>query len=152
MKLRAAKEHEAPILSALAMESKAYWSYSEAQLASWQESLSISAEMIRASPVYVAEEEQKIVGFFLLIADAAQWRLEHLFVHPVHLGRGAGKLLLREACRIAAEGGASSLLIEADPNAEPFYASCGAIRVGQVPAPIEGAEARVLPLMVLATK
>ena len=152
MKLRRAKESEASVLSALAMESKAHWPYTRSQLAAWRESLSISAPMIRSFPTYVAEADEDIVGFILLAPKAEQWQLEHFWVRPSRMGQGVGKLMLQEACRLAAEAGASSLLIESDPNAEPFYLACGANRVGQIPAPIEGAEARVLPLMVLATK
>ena len=152
MKLRRAREDESPKLSALAIESKAYWPYSQTQIAAWRESLSISAEMIRSLPTYVAEAEQQVVGFFLLAPKAEQWQLEHFWVHPSRIGRGVGRFMLREAGHIAAEAGATSLLIEADPNAEPFYVACGASRVGQIPAPIEGAETRVLPLLVFPTK
>lgn len=151
MKLRHAREDEASILSALAMESKAHWQYSQTQLTAWRENLSITAEMIRSFPTYVAEAKQEIPGFFLLAPKSGQWQLEHFWVHPSRMGRGVGKRMLQEACRIAEGGGASSLLIAADPNAEPFYVACGASRVGQIPAPIEGADARVLPVLVVAT-
>lgn len=149
MKLRRARKDEAPMLSMLAMESKAHWSYSQAQLAEWRESLRVSAEMIGSCPTYVAEMEQHVVGFFLLVPEAGQWQLEHFWVHPSRMGQGVGRFMLREAARVAAAAGANTLLIEADPNAEAFYLACGAVRIGQTPAPIEGMASRVLPLMAL---
>jgi hypothetical protein len=46
-------------------------------------------------------------------------------------------------------GGASGLLIDADPNAELFYIACGATRFGEIPAPITGQPDRVRPQLEL---
>ena len=43
-----------------------------------------------------------------------------------------------------------TLHIDADPHAERFYLACGALRVGAVPAPLEGEPQRVRPQMALA--
>ena len=42
-------------------------------------------------------------------------------------------------------GGASSVTVDADPNAETFYLACGAARCGEVPAPVPGQSERVRP-------
>ena len=150
--VRRAREDEAEALSTLATASKAHWAYSQAQLAAWQDGLNISPEMVRAFPAYVAESNEHIVGCFLLVPEKEHWQLEHFWVHPSCMGKGVGRLMLSEATRIAAESGVSHLLIEADPNAEAFYIACGADRIGQIPAPIDGASQRVLPLLALATE
>ncbi len=150
MNFRPAHEYEASALSALAAASKAHWPYTSVQLAIWQDALTISPEMIRSFPTFVAELNQEVVGFFVLIPEATQWQLEHFWIHPLHMGRGHGKRMLAKAASVAAQGGAASLLIESDPNAEPFYLACGAKRIGELPAPIEGAAGRVLPVLQLS--
>ncbi len=152
MSVRRAREDEAQVLSALALASKSYWPYTKAQVKAWQENLTVSADMIRSFPTYVAEAEQLVVGFFLLAPEAQRWRLEHFWVYPSGIGRGVGKRMLRHALQFVAAAGADSLLIESDPYAEGFYLSCGAQRIGETPAPIEGEEARVLPLLVLSAQ
>jgi GNAT superfamily N-acetyltransferase len=52
--------------------------------------------------------------------------LEHLWVSPEHIGTGIGRALFDHAVRRAAALGATTLSIEADPNAEGFYRRMGA--------------------------
>jgi len=66
------------------------------------------------------------------------------------MGRRVGSALLAHALQLARAGGARELHIDADPHAEAFYVSHGAVRVAQVGAPIEGQPQRVRPQLVLA--
>jgi GNAT superfamily N-acetyltransferase len=152
MRIRRAHESEADVLSGIARESKAYWAYSAAQLAAWRGELTISPGTVSSLPVYVAEVEARIVGFFVVAPSAPHWTLEHFWVSPSAIGRGVGRALLSRASAIAAEGGATKLAVDADPNAEPFYVACGARRVGSLPAPIEGSPDRVRPQLLLSTQ
>lgn len=71
-----------------------------------------------------------------------------LFVDPPAIGGGIGGPLLRHALEQAHELGMLSLVIYADPYAEPFYIRAGARRIGAVPSgSIEG---RVLPQLEIA--
>jgi hypothetical protein len=63
--------------------------------------------------------------------------------------RGIRRALLAHAVNTACLAGASSIVIDADPNAEPFYVACGAVRQGIVAAPIAGDPARVRPQLSL---
>ncbi len=152
MHIRDAQESEAAVLSSIAFESKAHWGYSQAQLAEWQEELTISPSTITSYPTCVAEHEGKIVGFFVLERIKPHWALDHLWVSPQAMGLGIGRALLLRAASVAAKAGATAIVIDADPNAEQFYVSCGAERVGSVPAPIEGSPSRERPQLLLATK
>ena len=62
---------------------------------------------------------------------------------------GIGRALLAHAVNTARFAGASSIIIDADPNAEPFYVACGAVRRGIVAAPVVGDPARVRPQLSL---
>ncbi len=152
MHIRRARESEAADLSTLAIASKAYWPYSAEQIEAWRSDLTISSEMIASFHTYVAEIEENIAGFFILIPASPHWALEHFWVSPACMGRGTGRALISHAIKLAAEAGVAALAIDADPYAEEFYLAFGAQRVGTIPAPIEGVPDRARPQLVLSTQ
>lgn len=73
-------------------------------------------------------------------------RLVKLFVEPTTLRRGVGKALFLWATNEATSRGVGRLVIEADPDAAPFYRQLGAKDCGVAPsASIPG---RILPKLV----
>lgn len=54
-----------------------------------------------------------------------------LFVHPDHMGQGVARALWSELRKEAAARGIRSFVIEADPNAVPFYLALGAEKIGE---------------------
>ena len=148
--IRAAREEEAALLSSLAMESKAHWGYSRRQLGAWRDELTFTVATLRSSITQVAEVEGQVAGVYSLEPSPTDWSLEHFWVAPRHMGRGIGRALLEHAARKAGEGGAAGLAIDSDPGAEPFYLACGARRVGELAAPIEGEPERVRPQLYLS--
>jgi GNAT superfamily N-acetyltransferase len=150
MQVRHAVARDAKELSALALRAKAYWGYAETQLETWRPSLEVSAASVLAHPTFVAEINGHIVGFYSLVPSGAAWELDNLWVAPEYMNRGLGRALLTHAAQTAAAGGASSILIDADPNAEPLYVACGAKRIGEVAAPVAGQPNRTRPQLTLA--
>jgi GNAT superfamily N-acetyltransferase len=151
MHIRRAVAQDAEELSALALRSKAYWGYADEQLETWRSSLEVSGQSVLAHPTFVGEIDGYIVGFYSLVPSAAAWELDNLWVAPEHMNHGVGRALVADAVRTAAAGGAGSIMIDADPNAEPFYLTCGAKRIGEVAAPIAGQPSRVRPQLTLST-
>ncbi len=147
---RPATPDEITLLNEIAFRSKAHWGYTPTQMEAWRADLAISAQWIEQQQVHVAIANAKVAGFCAIVQDSPkQWRLEHLWVEPNAMGRGVGRLLLRCAAQVARSFGAADLMIDADPNAVAFYKACGALRVGEKPAPIEGAPTRTLPVFRL---
>ena len=62
--------------------------------------------------------------------------LHDLFVEPDCIGKGFGKQLWDHAVQVARSQGFRTLVLAADPNAEPFYVRQGAIRVGEKTSPV----------------
>lgn len=155
MDIRRAVAADAPILTLLSMRAKQYWGYSQAQMAAWREDLRISAGMLASMPTYLIDAGPQIAGFYLLrlaagsAAPAAPCELDHLWVAPEHMRQGHGRALLAHAGDTARQLGCRQLAIDADPYALGFYLACGARRVGQVAAPIEGQPDRVRPQLLL---
>ena len=72
-----------------------------------------------------------IIGFHaLLLLTADTVELEALFVEPQHIGSGFGRKLIEHAKDHSRQLGASSLVIQGDPNAEKFYLAAGAVLSG----------------------
>lgn len=146
-KIRQARVDEAEALTALSMRSKAHWGYDAEFMRLSAASLTMTAEMIAAGLVVVAENDAGLVigvGAIAPMEEAGSYDLERLFVEPAALRRGIGEALLRAAARLAREEGAARLVILADPNAAAFYERAGAIRVGD--APSDSIPGRRLPL------
>ena len=150
MQIRRAVAGDVEELSALVLSAKAHWGYEHAQLQAWRSSLEVSAESVPARPTFVGELNGLAIGFYSLAPSGEAWELDNLWVLPRFMKNGFGRTLLMHAAQTAAEGGATSIVIDADPNAEPFYLACGAKRIGAVAAPIAGQLNRVRPQLVLA--
>lgn len=148
MHIRRAGAQDAEALSALALRAKAYWGYAESELEAWRPSLELSAEAVLSHPTFVAQLDGRVFGFYSLVPSASSWELDNLWVAPEHMRRGFGRKLVLHAVQTAAAGGATSVAVDADPNAEPFYLACGAKRIGEVAAPIAHQPYRVRPQLV----
>lgn len=151
MRIRSASAEEAEALAGLAWAAKASWGYSIDQLTAWRDALSPSVTSIAEQPTFVAELGDTLAGFCQLNLEVHPVELEHLWVHPEFMGRGVGRALLCHCLDYLACSGVPLLHIDSDPNAEPFYAACGAVRIGVVAAPVEGRPDRVRPQLRVAT-
>ena len=151
MNIRPAQGHEAGALTAVALKAKAYWGYPADTLESWKQELTVSPQTVTSRPTFVAVVGEEIVGFYSLSPSHHSWVLDHLWVLPRFMERGIGRALVAHALETAARGGASSVTVDADPNAESFYLACGGVRCGEVPAPIPGVPGRVRPQLAFRT-
>ncbi|GAA6204716.1 MULTISPECIES: GNAT family N-acetyltransferase [Thalassotalea] len=145
---KAATIDESDLLTALMRRAKAHWGYPQEWLDEWKKELTLSPSYIAANIVVILEAEKKAIGFFGLELKDNFAYLSHLWVEPLHIGNGFGKLLLVESCKAALNRGYSTIELVADPNAENFYKLCGAKNIGEVHSEIFGTP-RVLPKMRL---
>lgn len=151
MRIRSASRSDAEELNTIAMQAKAYSGYTADQMEQWRASLSTDPQSIEHWPTFVAEEHGHTIGFTQINPDNEVWELVSLFVHPAYIGQGVGRALLKEAVAVAKKAGQTALHIDSDPNAEPFYLACGAVRIGAEPAPIQSNSARVRPQLRMST-
>ena len=151
MEIRRASSDEAAALTQIAHDAKRHWGYPEHWLAHWQDDLTISPDYIARNPVYVAEGEAELLGFYALIIREDKAELDHLWVTPAHIGTGVGKQLFLHAMQHAAKENIAAVVILSDPNAEGFYRKQGAHRIGETVSEIDG-EPRVLPRLTVDPK
>jgi GNAT superfamily N-acetyltransferase len=125
---------DADALSALMFASKAHWGYDPAFMEACRAELTFSAHYLGRS--WVIEAHGQNAAVLILdgqhAPDAAN--LLALFVHPDHMGKGYGRYLWNCAVEQALAAGKSRIVIESDPNAQPFYERMGAVKVGDVPS------------------
>jgi GNAT superfamily N-acetyltransferase len=151
LRIRAATPADVQVLGHIARAAKASWGYSGRQLDTWRAELEPTAESVRDQPTFTAEVEGEVVGFYQLRTAGAWAELDHLWVHPMFMRRGIGGALVAHALAYLAQSGIASLDVDADPNAEPFYTACGAVRIGVRAAPIAGEPHRMRPQLRLET-
>ncbi|MCO5121515.1 MAG: GNAT family N-acetyltransferase [Burkholderiaceae bacterium] len=149
MRIRAARADEATLLGAIAFEAKSHWNYPPEVMDGWRGELVVRLDCPERRPTFVAEDGGAVIGFCQVGLGGEVPSLEHLWVRPACMGRGVGRALLERASALLTELGHTRMRIDADPNAEAFYRHCGAIRDGEVAAPIAGEPDRIRPQMAL---
>ncbi len=145
--IRPARPDEAEYITEMTMRAKAYWGYDANFLAACRPGLTITPEYIASHPVYVAEDDGTVIGFYSMDEEILQQQVEldFLFIAPEVIGKGVGRWLWQHAVDNARQRGYRLMRIVADPNAERFYQRMGAVTVGAVPP--EARARRMLPLM-----
>ena len=144
--VRAPTFEELPALSALCFRSKAVWGYDSDFMEACRRELTIEPCDLRSSSIAVAEENGKIVGVAQIKVIGSEADLLKLFVEPTTLRGGVGRTLFVWATDQATSRGADRLVIEADPDAAPFYRRMGAEDCGL--APSVSIPGRMLPKLV----
>jgi len=141
-----AKPENADALTQIAHDAKRHWGYPETWIAAWRDTLTMRPEFITANVAYIAVENERPVGFYVLTNEPDGLHLDHLWILPSSMGRGIGRALFKHAAAEVNRLGFRSMKIEADPNAEGLYKRMGAIQVGTSTSETCG-ERRELPLL-----
>lgn len=126
--------NELPDLSDLCFRSKAVWGYDEEFMEACRRELSFRREDLEQTHVAVAEENGRILGVVQIKISAGAAELMKLFIEPKALHRGIGSALFAWATDVSRSIGASRIVIEADPDAAPFYHKMGARDAGEAPS------------------
>ena len=153
--IRPATCADAPHLTALAQTAKASWGYPAAWLEVWRNALTITPSYIEMHAVVVAEAlapSRSVIGMCALEDGEEHWQIAHLWIAPHAQRAGIGRALVQHVVATAGSHKPGRVVrAEADPYAADFYRRLGACEVATVPAPMDGAPTRVLPVFELAT-
>jgi GNAT superfamily N-acetyltransferase len=133
-RLRTPRYDEAEVLTELCLRSKAVWGYDEQFMQACRGELTLTASIMQSSYLKVAEIGGHLVGVAQVTVKGQLAELDKLFVEPTRLRSGAGKALFEWATAMARDGGAVTMVIEADPDAVGFYRRLGAVDYGTAPS------------------
>tara|TARA_R110000796_G_scaffold63957_7_gene148019 strand:- start:546 stop:998 length:453 start_codon:yes stop_codon:yes gene_type:complete len=132
MILRPPNADELQSLSEMCLRSKSVWNYDDVMLDAFRSELTLTEEDLEKDAIVVAEDRRGVAGLAEISVDeTGTSHLDKLFVEPTRLGEGTGKMLYVWACRFAQGLGAHELVIDADPDAAPFYIHMGAEQTGE---------------------
>lgn len=137
---------ELPAVSALCFRSKAVWGYDHAFMEACRKELSVGVDDLQSTSMAIAEQDGRLLGVAQIRVRGREAELLKLFVEPTGLRGGIGRALFGWAAASAAQQGADRLIIEADPDAIPFYRRLGAEDAGI--APSGSIPGRTLPRLV----
>lgn len=139
-----AETNDIETLNSISYESKMYWNYPQEWMEKWKDGLELKEDDFLNHYIYKMQEESgAIAGFCSLGENESEYEILHLWIKPEFIGKGYGKYLLNESLhRVVVKE--KPVIVEADPNAEQFYASQGFTTFDHRPGYPEG---RFLPLM-----
>jgi len=130
--IRQPLENEIDALTALAMKSKSYWGYDYTFMRSCVEELTVTKEHVYHHTIYVAESKKQLIGFYVLQEiDSDSIEMTFMFVDPIHIGSGLGKLLFNHAATQAKMAGYKNIIVQSDPFAGAFYEKMGCKKIGK---------------------
>ena len=94
------------------------------QLEAEPDAIELPIEQIRQGAVIVAELDDRLAGFAVVVIDGDAAELDGLFVEPELWRKGIGASLVDVAVHEARRQGLAMMVI-ANPSAQPFYEKCG---------------------------
>lgn len=145
MEITLARTEDAEELTKLTKKSKAYWGYSDEQISLWEDDLRIKSEYLEKNIAFVIKSNNHISGYYAYRElSRLKVKLDYLFIDPLNIGSGLGKVLLNHLFEQVLNAGYSIITLDSDPYAESFYLKFGFKTVGQLPSSIPE---RTLPVM-----
>jgi len=136
---------DSEILTAITKMSKAHWGYSEEQIETWAELLTITKAYIETLPVYKLVIDDVIVGYYSFYNKEEHIvKLDNLFILPQHIGKGYGRILMADFLLRLKGTGAKKAILDSEPKAEMFYRKMGFVKTGKNESSIKD---RFLPVM-----
>ena len=103
MVIRRAHPDEGERLREITAAAKGFWGYDAERVRAWAASLDLAPQRLAAADAFVVEADGGAIGWAeLLPPDGGVCVLEHLWVDPAWMRRGAGSALFRRAAEHAA--------------------------------------------------
>lgn len=115
---------EMGILNKISITSKAYWGYPGEWMEKWHDELLLSDADFDDHIIFKIEDEGIIFGFCVMTEHPDAYEVLHLWILPDFIGKGYGKKLLDHTIKQVVTKN-KPIIVEADPNAESFYAKQG---------------------------
>ncbi|WP_170416406.1 GNAT family N-acetyltransferase [Ruegeria atlantica] len=134
IELRSPRRSELEAVTDLCMRSKAFWGYDADFMNACRTELTVTESDLSEEAIVLSVQGSEITGVVQLSFDRKTVCLEKLFVDPAYMGKGIGRCLFTWARDKSRLRQAMRLVVEADPDAVPFYTAMGCREAGNVPS------------------
>jgi N-acetylglutamate synthase-like GNAT family acetyltransferase len=128
--IRLARPGEQQELEALQRRASLALGEYDQQLEAEPDAIQLPVEQIEHGAVIVAERDDRIAGFAVVLIEGDEAELDGLFVEPAQWRKGIGAALVDVAVHEARRQGLSMMVV-ANPSARGFYEKCGFSVEGQ---------------------
>jgi N-acetylglutamate synthase-like GNAT family acetyltransferase len=128
MKIRRVEISDCPMLTQIVRTSAAYDGEYRVMVAD----ITITAEQAARDDLFVAGQDDRVIGFYSLKTDTEEAELDFMFVDDNWRGTGVGRALWSHMLEQARSRGFETVKIVSHPPAEAFYRLMGARSVGVV--------------------
>ncbi|MEH6520305.1 GNAT family N-acetyltransferase [Sulfitobacter sp.] len=146
IQIRAAVSEDAAALTSLIFRSKKSNGYDDAFMELCVDVLRVTPEILKQRHAFLAEADNQLLGCAMLDPqDANTAEVCAFFIAPEHKRRGVGKVLWNKLLSHAQALGFTKLVLDADPEAVPFYKRLGFKIIHDTPS--EAIPDRVIPHM-----
>ena len=109
----------------LIRRSKGVWSWPNGYLENALRLLRITSDYLDRSSSYEILYDRELVGFCSVVDGDDRPILDHLWIEPTHIGRGAGRFVISQLIAIFQASGTFAIDVWPDPPAEGFYTRLG---------------------------
>lgn len=127
-----ASPKDTKLLAILEIRSESYWGYGSDFMDKFKKIYLITEEFISNNPTYILMDDETIIGFYGLLLNDDEVSLEYLFIEPMYIGKGYGKMLWNHALEECKKLGVKEFTIITSPDARGFYLGLGATIYKQV--------------------
>ena len=114
------------VLASLEIRSESYWGYGSDFMDRFKETYLITEEFITNNPTYILKDNEKVIGFYGLLLNDDEVSLEYLFIEPLYIGKGYGRMLWNHALEECKKLGITEFTIITSSDARGFYLRLGA--------------------------
>ncbi|HKL75336.1 MAG TPA: GNAT family N-acetyltransferase [Halanaerobiales bacterium] len=121
-----ASPKDTKLLASLEIRTEAYWGYDSSFMDKFKEIYLITEEFILNNPTYILKDNEIIIGFYGLLLNDDEFSLEYLFIEPMYIGKGYGKILWNHALAECKKLVIREFTIITSPDARGFYLKLGA--------------------------
>ena len=140
MKLKKADEIELDEINLLIVESEIVITNGAVNLDAFIEKYTIDKSCLLTNLSYVLYENDRMIGFFMLIGKGYEYELEYFYIEHSRLGKGLGKILWNYLNDICIENNIPNVSIVCGKYVTGFYLKMGAEKIGEIDSKINHEE------------
>lgn len=144
---KAAPENHS-LVTKITFDGKSHWGFSQEQMTEWKTYLTITSEYIAKNETYLLVFDKEIIGYYSYFKlNDTEIELDNLFLYQKFIGKGFGKILMKDFLERIKNTTVTSIILVSEPNTEKFYSQFGFSTYERVESKIKG---RFLPKMRLS--